>query len=660
MASAFTERDHVRGVTALMSFATALALLLIALVPGPSGSARADLIQVPGDHATIQSAIDAATPGDEILVAPGSYAETIDFKGKAIALRSSGGPEVTLIDGSGLGESVVRCTSGEGPDSVLQGFTITGGSAVFGGGMRNEGSSPTVLDCIFQANSASARGGGMYNHLASPSIDGCVFLENFATEMGGGMHNEQSSPTIVRSEFRMNSANKGGGMRNYLDAHPSVSDSKFIDNTAFEEGGGMDNRKNSNPIVTRCVFVGNTAVSGGGGMHNYVGMAVATGNPVVTSSLFIDNSAMQGGGMRNNDPHPFITNCTFAGNTGGAIINNNGSVPTVVNSILWGNPGGSIIGSATVSFSDIEGGYAGTENLDVDPLFLDPSGEFGNYRLAPGSLCLDKGNNAASHLPATDLDGNSRISNGIVDIGAYEDVSCGSSAECDDANSCTQDVCSQGLCTSDPLVCPPGETCVAGSCDPVVCDADGTCELGESCVECPADCSSTPGAICGNGICEAGSEDCASCAQDCNGKQGGKPSKRFCCGGAQGCGDARCFDDGFTCAEGSSVATCCGDGLCQGNELSSGCEVDCGLDPCGDGFCDVDEDACSCSADCGAAPSTELICTDQLDDDCDGLTDCADSDCSVDDACSCGAKGAACSSAADCCSNRCKRNNTCR
>ncbi len=150
------------------------------MVPRPRGSVRTTLIQVPGDHATIQSAIDAATPGDEILVAPGSYTETIDFKGKAIALRSSGRSKLTAIDGSGLNQTVVRCVSGEGPDTVLQGFTIAGGSAVFGGGMRNEGSSPTVLDGIFKGNSATDRSGGMYNDLANPSVNGCVFLENFA------------------------------------------------------------------------------------------------------------------------------------------------------------------------------------------------------------------------------------------------------------------------------------------------------------------------------------------------------------------------------------------------------------------------------------------------------------------------------------------------
>jgi len=132
-------------------------------VPRPRGSVRTTGIQVPGGHATIHSAIGAATPGDEILVAPGSYPETIDFKGKAIALRSSGRSKITAIDGSGLNQAVVRCVSGEGPGTVLQGFTIAGGSAIFGGGMRNEGSSPTVLGCIFKGNSATDRGDGIYD-----------------------------------------------------------------------------------------------------------------------------------------------------------------------------------------------------------------------------------------------------------------------------------------------------------------------------------------------------------------------------------------------------------------------------------------------------------------------------------------------------------------
>jgi beta-lactamase superfamily II metal-dependent hydrolase len=171
------------------------------------------------------------------------------------------------------------------------------------------------------------------------------------------------------------------------------------------------------------------------------------------------------------------------------------------------------------------------------------------------------------------------------------------------------------------------------------CDLDGVCETGESCMTCPSDCPSGPGASCGNGVCEPGNgEDCHSCPSDCNGVTGGKPSGRFCCGdGSPGCGDARCTTDGFACTDTPVASSCCGDGSCTGLESPWTCELDCGAPPfCGDGTCDTSEDPCSCSTDCGAPPASELAgatCTDGVDDDCDGLADCADHDCATDPAC---------------------------
>ena len=198
-----------------------LALALLILVPGSPASSWAAVIQVPGDFSTIQAAINAAASGDEIEVAPGTYTEVIAFQGKAVTLRSSWGSAVTTIDGTGFNESVVRAISGEGSDTVLQGFTITGGSAILGGGMRNEGSSPTVIDCIFTGNSALDRGGGMHNLMAHPTVIDSEFINNFAAEMGGGMYNELSNPTVSGCIFRENTSNKGAGMRNYIDADPT-------------------------------------------------------------------------------------------------------------------------------------------------------------------------------------------------------------------------------------------------------------------------------------------------------------------------------------------------------------------------------------------------------------------------------------------------------
>lgn len=110
---------------------------------------------------------------------------------------------------------------------------------------------------------------------------------------------------------------------------------------------------------------------------------------------------------------------------------------------------------------------------------------------------------------------------------------------------------------------------------------------------------------CGDGVCEPG-EDCRSCLEDCSGMTRGKPANRYCCG----------------------------NGICEDMENETTCAVDCGPGPtCGDGHCDIGEDVCSCSADCGLGPGWETSCTNELDDDCDGDTDCADSECVNDPTC---------------------------
>jgi hypothetical protein len=73
---------------------------------------------------------------------------------------------------------------------------------------------------------------------------------------------------------------------------------------------------------------------------------------------------------------------------------------------------------------------------------------------------------------------------------------------------------------------------------------------------------------------------------------------------------------------------------------------------CGDGVCSTGESACACPGDCGAAPDSESVCTDRMDDDCDGRVDCDDGDCAG--SCPvCASTGASCQAAADCCSSKC-------
>jgi len=382
-------------------------------------------LHVPDDYSTIRAAIDAAGSGYQIAVAPGTYNEAINFHGKAIRLYSSGGREVTTIDATGLGSSVVACNSGENANTVLEGFTITGGNATNGGGMFNTGSSPTVTDCIFTSNNAY-RGGGMLNDQnSSPTVANCVFTCN-SGDYGGGMYNAYSShSTVTNCTFEDNTApgyGAGGGMLNKL-SDPTVTDCTFSSNTA-DDGGGVYN-DNSSPTLTNCTFSGNYAGTRGGGMYNYDGSS-----PTLTNCVFTCNTGnSDGGGMYNyGGSSPTLTNCTLSGNdagiNGGGMCNVYASHSTVTNCILWGNAPDEIVdhvSNSIVTYSDVGGGWPGEGNIDLDPLFEDVDG-----RLLPDSPCFDKGNNAAVSGVATDLDGNPRIVDGdldgdsVVDMGAYE------------------------------------------------------------------------------------------------------------------------------------------------------------------------------------------------------------------------------------------------
>lgn len=393
-------------------------------------------------YETIQSAIDAADDHDEIKVGPRTYYEAIDFKGKAIRLYSGGGPELTTIDGTGKGYHVVQCVNGEGPGTILEGFTITGGNADGegsgnrGGGMYNNNSRPTVINCIFTGNTATGHGGGMSNNASSPNVTGCTFTNNSAGGRGGAMYvYEWSTPSVTDCTFSGNQAVAGGaGLAISWYCAATISGCTFSGNTVTGgryDGGALHLAFDFGTTVTNCTFTGNSAANGGAmcnGNHIRVYDENYPSAPAtkLTNCTFIDNSAVTGGAMYNVQSGPEIVNCTFSDNDSPSISTQYGGevpkmVPTVTNCILWGDLPNQIVDtpsevSTIVTYSDVQGGYDGTGNIDLDPLFEDAKG-----RLSWNSPCIDAGDNdAVSADITTDLQGNPRFADfpGIVDTGS--------------------------------------------------------------------------------------------------------------------------------------------------------------------------------------------------------------------------------------------------
>src|SRR5438132_3842196 len=175
---------------AVIASATVCAVLVSA---STTASAAPVVRNVPGDYPSIQAGIDAAVNGDTVLVAPGTYVENIDFKGKAINVRSTDGPTATLIDGASRGP-VALFFSGETREGVLDGFTLEHGNTEFhppafvseGGGVAIIHSSPTIKNNIIQDNQAESGGGGVGIGSGSPLLSNDVLRANHQGPYSGG------------------------------------------------------------------------------------------------------------------------------------------------------------------------------------------------------------------------------------------------------------------------------------------------------------------------------------------------------------------------------------------------------------------------------------------------------------------------------------------
>ena len=368
---------------------------------------------------------------DTINVAAGTYtlAGTLTYD-------SSENNSLTIV-GAGAGSTIL-----DGDNSVRildMDTTNVGGDA---------SADITVRGMTFQKGAITGSGGGLRveTNAAPVTVENCAFSENAASSDGGGARAYTSSGaiTLTNNTFNGNSAGSGGG------AYPesssgavTLTNNTFSGNTTTSEGAGTYVYCSSGLItLTNNTFSGNTAGWEGGGASIYP----SSGSATLTNNTFSGNtSANFGGGayVHTGGVIVTMTNNTFTGTNnavfGGGLyvaLHVDTATANIYNNIIWGNTAttagedlyvdNDADGNATAStvnlfnndYTDF-GSNLGTNlsqgnNMNQDPLLT------ANFHLQTGSPCINAGSATAPSLPATDCDGEPRISGTAPDLGADE------------------------------------------------------------------------------------------------------------------------------------------------------------------------------------------------------------------------------------------------
>jgi hypothetical protein len=257
---------------------------------------------------TIQHVIDLASPGDTVMVPPGSYFlpgdVNLNFHGKNIILKSVAGPATTLIDGRGTYRGLV-CDQGEDSTAAVIGFTFTNCAAPYdslgvqqnGGAIYlGSGVSMRFEDCVFTHATASSGGGMFAAHGARPELTRCSFIDNTSVLAGGGGA-RLGSARLLGCRFE---GNQGGGA--YSDFGPiTARHCVFLGNASLG-----------------AAFYGNAAVEACTFTNNHGRGLVLADSGTVVGCQFVDNL---GTGLTFSRLSQFscyssvqVKNCTISGN----------------------------------------------------------------------------------------------------------------------------------------------------------------------------------------------------------------------------------------------------------------------------------------------------------------------------------------------------------
>ncbi len=302
-----------------MHWRTVSMIVAAALALGFVGGAPAAVLNVPSVYATIDAGLDAAVPGDVVLVAPGTYRERDLVIRSGITLRgATGNPADVIVDSQRAG----RCVYGEGVDATarIEALTLRNGLPTYGttpdrswgGGLYVKNGGPTVENCIFADNEAAIGGGAYVGGSGTPTFLGCVFERNGASEVAGLIVGGPCNPVIRDCVFRQ------------CDYRTSV-------------GGGLTWIGGGTALIENCTFEGNSVLESGGAVEVFNASAVA-----ILRNCVIRNNAAQlwaAGLYVGSGGRAALENCTISGNAaqdhgGGIDVDWEGTLDATASTIM--------------------------------------------------------------------------------------------------------------------------------------------------------------------------------------------------------------------------------------------------------------------------------------------------------------------------------------
>lgn len=358
-----------------------------------------------GDMTRIQTGIDSSANGDTVLVAAGTYNEAIDFKGRAVLLTSEAGPEATILDGRGLGRSIVTFQSREPREATLRGFTLTRGEGTRQDGgaiLCKEATSPSISSNVFVDNVLPVVGNSFGGAIAiaisgspeftggKPLIAGNQFLRNSVTGNGGAIWVNAGAAEIRDNLFRDNYALRDGGAIGLLlggGGPVDILHNRFENNVADDHGGAIEaaNAPEVGGInISWNLFVGNAAngtdspdldTGTGGGISARVTTGIVSHNTLI-GNRGTGRTNCTGGGILVTGAHlPIEISFNLIVDSEGCAVNCRGQVfENIRNNLFWNNTPQDLGSGASWCTPDLQ-----ANNVFLDPLICGKSQ--GDYRL---------------------------------------------------------------------------------------------------------------------------------------------------------------------------------------------------------------------------------------------------------------------------------------